>query len=884
MPFPSIHPLVAPGTTVIWPNGTISNASAPIAVAGSTYTLTAGFYGGILDERSGSVLNGNGMVLSQLPGLSAAVTMFQANGVVVENLTIENATDGLDIVSDSGVTVRHDHITAVAWAVLTERSSQISIVENVAPFSSGIGVDSSVGVWLENNTVADSTRDGIVVFGCSSVGIVGNQAAGSVTGALIEFSNGVTVRDNNFSAASTGLSEYAVFSSNVSGNAFSLDAVGISVESSGSASLTQDAGRNGSIGVLLSGSENLAVFGESFPGFGTGVEVEGGTNISISRGQFQHDGLGIAIVGSNEVAVSSSNVSGFSVKGIAVDSAANVVLGSNAITEAVGPTAVAISTQSDQQLLIRGNTVTGDYAGLLDTGSVNLTAEFNDFSHAKGTTTALSLAQDSRATALDNRLINDSFRAILVANSQGLLLSGNNASFAGFVGIELVGVVGGSVQFNAADHAQMVGIEVASSSGLTVANNTAGWTLNRSGIGFLISVVSASVFAGNNASGANVSFEFNTCAAVQLLGNNGSRSGAGMLLDFNTNATVAANQFWYDAKAFVVYDNSATWIYHNNFVNDSGWSLLSSIQAVHWDAGYPEGGNFWSNHTGPDQTSGPNQTWVGSDGIVDTPVALNSTNVDRYPLTSLWTGYAITFTESGLAGGTVWKVLVNGVGYSSGGKVIIVPLANGPGSTYQFTVPPVVGYQAALPSSGGPWPEARSNVGATIAFTPFLFPVTFDVYGLAAGTQWSVTIGSTTILSTTGSIHTSVANGTITYLAGKVPGYTISSGSGGFSMAGAPWTINIIYSSVGATPATYSAQMVYTIAGALVVALILAVAGFALRSGARGRRPRSAAPRIPAPPSPATGGGNSSPPPGAIGEGASPQPGGTPTGEPRTLG
>jgi parallel beta-helix repeat protein len=55
-----------------------------------------------------------------------------------------------------------------------------------------------------------------------------------------------------------------------------------------------------------------------------------------------------------------------------------------------------------------------------------------------------------------------------------------------------------------------------------------------------------------------------------------------------------------------------------------------------WDDGYSSGGNYWSNYTGVDEKSGPNQDLPGSDGIGDTPYVIDPYNKDHYPLLTPW--------------------------------------------------------------------------------------------------------------------------------------------------------------------------------------------------------------------------------------------------------
>jgi len=71
-------------------------------------------------------------------------------------------------------------------------------------------------------------------------------------------------------------------------------------------------------------------------------------------------------------------------------------------------------------------------------------------------------------------------------------------------------------------------------------------------------------------------------------------------------------------------------IYHNNFIDNSIQASGSSLNS--WDDGYPSGGNYWSDYTGVDLKSGPNQDQPGSDGIGDTPRVISGSRKDNYPL------------------------------------------------------------------------------------------------------------------------------------------------------------------------------------------------------------------------------------------------------------
>jgi parallel beta-helix repeat protein len=72
-------------------------------------------------------------------------------------------------------------------------------------------------------------------------------------------------------------------------------------------------------------------------------------------------------------------------------------------------------------------------------------------------------------------------------------------------------------------------------------------------------------------------------------------------------------------------------IFHNNFINNTN-SFIYNVYGSVWDNGYPSGGNYWSRYNGTDFYNGVYQNETGSDDIGDKPYAVNSFEVDRYPL------------------------------------------------------------------------------------------------------------------------------------------------------------------------------------------------------------------------------------------------------------
>jgi parallel beta-helix repeat protein len=110
-------------------------------------------------------------------------------------------------------------------------------------------------------------------------------------------------------------------------------------------------------------------------------------------------------------------------------------------------------------------------------------------------------------------------------------------------------------------------------------------------------------------------------------------TGAGLdLVDDSDNNIIYNNVFYqngYGIKSFSTSNGNL--IYHNSFIDNFNQAIDEGTNF--WDNGYPSGGNFWSNYTGVDNFSGPNQDIPGSDGIGDSNYSISSgINIDNYPL------------------------------------------------------------------------------------------------------------------------------------------------------------------------------------------------------------------------------------------------------------
>ena len=110
----------------------------------------------------------------------------------------------------------------------------------------------------------------------------------------------------------------------------------------------------------------------------------------------------------------------------------------------------------------------------------------------------------------------------------------------------------------------------------------------------------------------------------------------GFYVAFSNDNTFVGNELITNAKGILIANSDPNIIYHNNFLGNTDQAYDDGVYDNRWDAGYPAGGNYWSDYNGFDNCSGPLQDICPDpDGIGDTPYVDGHVN-DRYPLIDLF--------------------------------------------------------------------------------------------------------------------------------------------------------------------------------------------------------------------------------------------------------
>lgn len=826
-PRPTFHrplaapPIASPATTIIEPNGSISNASAPITRSGSVYTVTSNFSGPLLVERNDSrVTSGD----STVTGTDPAVPTIEVYGVrdaTIDHLAIGGTGGGLMIVNS--VLVSATDVTVAAATGITVLDSQSTNVQNATVAAApgvGILVQGSEGTLVADTNASDRSS-GVTLDNALNATIIDDDLVGCQIGINASSDSQITARDDRLSGTQVGVVLVDVASISLAGDVAVAPGIGLEADE----------------------STFLNATGEAYVAAGTGVSLVDSYGVNLTDSNLTGDGQAAVAVSSGGLTLARNDLTGFGASGIRLQSVTSARLSENAISASSSPNGVAIESIDSANLLEFDNVADFDPTGILDIGGVNVTLSDNILAHSGGGGAAVALENDAQITAFQNDFTNISQVSLSASGVRAAKISENYAAITGGQGIAVGNSSAISITDNVVHDAGPVGLSVENSSDCELWGNTVLWTPGAApGTAILAAFDASPRVVFNNLSAARLAVAIFNTTNASVIDNNASHSGTGLSLQGDANAVVVANDVWFDNLSFAVAADLDVSIYHNNFGQNGGWTAVAGPELITWSAGYPEGGNFWSNHTGPDVKSGADQAGQGADGIVDLPMDIGFAGSDPYPLTTPWIPSYAVFAESGLLSATPWSLIVNGERLTSVAPgSIFYAETNSPNATVAWTVVPVPGFTLAGVAVGGPWPEQRGiNLSYSIAFYADRFPISFQEYGLAPGTPWTFIVNGQPEGGEAAGVTVSLPNGTYSYLAGGVAGYNLTVGAGEVTVAGPGATVLIVYVAEAARAASTSSPgaTVEFLATGLALAGFIALAFLALYLRERRRSPR----------------------------------------------
>jgi len=607
------------GTIYIRADGSVDPHDAPIQRNGDSYALIGNLTSGIVIERDDITLDGGGYELRSLldvhpPLDTVGVFLFQRTNVTIRNMRIIlfglgfylNATSK-SVVTRNNITLSNSFGQSIGGAVLWQSSNNNVSGNNIlCPGDSGISLqNSSYNNVCGNNITYGSSLFGataINVYSSSNNNISGNQITNPGRRGIFLYgsSNNNTVSGNGIVAGSFPSSDsdwpYGVWD-------------GLFLGDSSSNSISENIFVNCSMRVSTSYqnmvSRNL-VNGKPL------IYLEGVSDRVVNNaGQ-------VILVNCNRITVENVEISRTTVGVELWETHHSKIVGCNITYSIEG---VILSSSSY-------NTISGGYfdEDILEDIMLSRSSNYNTISQNK-------------LKALD---WDDYSKGISLVESHCNTISENDiegASALIYLYQSRTNTIYRNSLHNFYDEHWAIELDYSSFNNLTENKIESPW-------GVTLTHSDKSIFSGNRIVCSQNGLRVRASSYNTIYGNNfeadyyGKWFGIGIVLSdprlydpgVSVGNIVSGNNvtgFLYNGGMTIA--SSSNSIYHNSF-SGNAVEVTREGEVNAWDNGYPSGGNYWSNYTGVDTRSGPNQVETESDGIGDTPYDIDENNQDRYPL------------------------------------------------------------------------------------------------------------------------------------------------------------------------------------------------------------------------------------------------------------
>jgi len=169
-------------------------------------------------------------------------------------------------------------------------------------------------------------------------------------------------------------------------------------------------------------------------------------------------------------------------------------------------------------------------------------------------------------------------------------------------------------------------IALVNSTQITVKNAT----LRSNGQGILLAYTENSSIIHNDLVNNRAGIELFSSSNNTITNNNATENMYG-IIQSDSSSNFLLNNKAADNQYGIKLSNSNDNVIQSNAFTNNTLQIINSESTNIWDNSYPSGGNYWSDYTGVDLKSGPNQDQPGNDGIGDTPYVIDANNTDRYP-------------------------------------------------------------------------------------------------------------------------------------------------------------------------------------------------------------------------------------------------------------
>ena len=595
-----------------------NNLSALLAIivewSNATLVEANSFESGVADAISVSESEDARIVANNVSAVEEGISLVRAHRARIEaNILIANGM-GMFVRDSRAVVVRGNTISASPPSdyrgdgLRFLDSPDAVITENVVTSNSaeGILLRASPGANVHANVVTGNGREGILLDHSDGASLANNTVSHNGWGIHLAASRNATLAGNLFVNNGILLDGDLIehYSTHVIAEDNSVEGLPIYYDPH-CGNLQIDRVALGQL--LLVNCDSLEVRNVTLSRTDVGIEAMQAGRVTVRDTKFQDLAIGALV----------RNVQAFEFRN-------NTVLGS-------GPAGLRVSGGSWAN--VTGNTIDGcvpiayDQCDGVDIQGVAEVVVADNSIH--GNRDGLSVADARSVTVLRNNISGNGLGGV-IGLSGNVRLEGN--VLENTIGYVVSHAANLSIRGNRVRGQGGVGLEIYLVTNLTMEGNAileAGSTTGRPGI---YAEVTNATIRRNSVSSSPEGLQLYNSRNVLVEENDfvGDQGGAFFL--GLTNVTFARNSVTSSAGYAICSVSVGLSVYHNN-LRSTVPTCFGATTGVTWDAGYPDGGNYWSVYTGSDNCSGPAQdVCPDPDGIGDMPFPVKGTDVDRYPL------------------------------------------------------------------------------------------------------------------------------------------------------------------------------------------------------------------------------------------------------------
>lgn len=355
-------------------------------------------------------------------------------------------------------------------------------------------------------------------------------------------------------------------------------------------------------------------------------------NIIVDGGGYALSGpgdYGIDMTNTHNVTIKNMQVGGFLYSVYLYNSAGNTITG-NSLTNSGNGIILIYSSQNT----ITDNTLKNNEVGIELRWSTQNTLRNNDINTNHRNLAVYGTEISHYINDIDNSNTINGKKVYYLINQNDLTMNPSTYPELGF--LALVSCSNVTVQ-NLEFTQNGQGIIVAFTTGTTITGNS----ITDNYVGVILRSSSNNFIVGNDITNNDRGIQLSNSSILNgITSNNIADNREGINLFESTQNTISQNNITNSDVLGLGFSASSSNIIRGNFFIDNfrqvydysmGYSSIA-VSANIWGIGYPAGGNYWSDYTGVDQKSGPNQDETGSDGLGDTPYVIYGNEEDEFPI------------------------------------------------------------------------------------------------------------------------------------------------------------------------------------------------------------------------------------------------------------